>query len=47
MKHRATYQSPRAQSGPVTMRVVAAVALVAAGPVLGWFILAATLGGHQ
>lgn len=48
MKRRATFQSPRVQNWPMTMRAVTAAALVAAAPLMGWVILATYLpGGHR
>ncbi|WP_349866832.1 hypothetical protein [Leifsonia sp. WHRI 6310E] len=47
MSKRSTYMSPTVQPRLKGMRVLAAAALVAAGPMLGYLILAATLGGNR
>lgn len=47
MNKRSTYQPARLYTAPDRMRMAAAGALVAAGPMVAWLILIATLGGHQ
>lgn len=47
MNTRSTYQPARLNTARDRMRMAGAGALVAAGPMVAWLILAATLGGHQ